>query len=65
MANKSDSKFYCDLHLHTKYSDGTSIPKQNVIDCAMKGMEIIAITDHDSTKGYAEAKKELEQMLGD
>jgi predicted metal-dependent phosphoesterase TrpH len=49
---------YVDLHMHTIYSDGTCEPKQNVIDSAMLGMDVIAITDHDITDGYFEAKKE-------
>lgn len=47
-----------DLHLHTTHSDGTTTAKQIVKDCAMLGLETIAITDHDETKGYYEAVEE-------
>ncbi|MBR9692210.1 PHP domain-containing protein [Candidatus Woesearchaeota archaeon] len=49
---------YIDLHMHTIHSDGTCNPGQNIIDAAMLGMNVIAITDHDSTNGYKEAKEE-------
>lgn len=49
---------HIDLHTHTIYSDGTNRPKQTVIDCAIIGLDTIAITDHDHTEGYFEAKKE-------
>jgi 3',5'-nucleoside bisphosphate phosphatase len=52
---------YVDLHTHTYYSDGTCSPKQNVIDSALLGSEVISITDHDTTQGYVEAKKEAEK----
>ena len=52
---------YSDLHMHTIYSDGTCRPKQNVVDAAMLGLEAIAITDHDITSGFCEAKEEAEK----
>ncbi len=52
---------YADLHLHTKYSDGTTTPRQNVIDSAINGIEVIAITDHDMTRGYFEAVSEAKK----
>ena len=44
-----------DLHLHTTFSDGTLSPTQVVQLCAGRGLKVIAITDHDSTEGIAEA----------
>jgi predicted metal-dependent phosphoesterase TrpH len=44
-----------DLHLHTTLSDGTLKPSQVVDLCAERGLKIIAISDHDSTEGLAEA----------
>ena len=44
-----------DLQMHTTFSDGKFSP-QEVIDFALaKGMEAIAITDHDSVKGIVPA----------
>jgi len=44
-----------DLHTHTIYSDGTSTPREVVILAKKQGLRAIAITDHDSTGGIAEA----------
>ena len=44
-----------DLHLHTTYSDGRLTPTQLVRLCAERGLETIAISDHDSTEGLNEA----------
>lgn len=45
-----------DLHLHTTHSDGTLSPTELVDLCAGKGLQVIAISDHDSTEGVAEAQ---------
>ncbi len=45
-----------DLHLHTTHSDGTLSPTELVDLCAQKGLKVIAISDHDSTEGVAEAR---------
>ena len=51
-------ELYVDLHLHSLYSDGVSSPKNLAVNCALIGMEAISLTDHDSTQGYKEIKKE-------
>ena len=52
---------YVDLHIHTYYSDGADSPVQVVRNAKMKGLDIIAISDHDNVLGYFhglnEAKK--------
>ena len=45
-----------DLHLHTTHSDGTLSPTELVDLCAQNGLKVIAISDHDSTEGVAEAQ---------
>ena len=45
-----------DLHLHTTHSDGTLSPTELVDLCAGNGLRVIAISDHDSTEGVAEAQ---------
>jgi len=46
-----------DLHVHTRFSDGTFTPKE-VVDYALGiGLSAIAITDHDTTGGIAPALK--------
>lgn len=44
-----------DLHIHSIYSDGFWTPQEIVEDSIKKGLEIIAITDHDVLTGYEEA----------
>lgn len=44
-----------DLHVHTTASDGTCAPGEVVRLAAEAGLSAIAITDHDTAEGYAEA----------
>lgn len=44
-----------DLHLHTTRSDGRLSPTRLVGLLAGRGLRVVAITDHDSTEGLAEA----------
>ncbi len=44
-----------DLHSHTTASDGTFTPTQLVNEAARRGVRVLAVTDHDSTDGLAEA----------
>ena len=44
-----------DLHTHTNESDGTHSPAQLVGEAVAAGLEALAITDHDTLKGYAAA----------
>ena len=44
-----------DLHVHTTASDGTASPKEAVKLAKEAGLSAIAITDHDTVSGYAEA----------
>ncbi|OGO07253.1 MAG: phosphatase, partial [Chloroflexi bacterium RBG_13_60_13] len=46
-----------DLHLHTTASDGRYSPEELVGKAAGLGLEVIAITDHDSVNGVAPALK--------
>lgn len=52
---------YVDLHIHTYYSDGADSPLQVIRTAKMKGLDMIAIADHDNLIGYfrgiSEAKK--------
>ncbi len=44
-----------DLHIHTTASDGAWSPAEVVRGASDGGLDLIAITDHDSTAGFAEA----------
>ena len=44
-----------DLHTHTRYSDGTATPAELIGNARAAGLDVIALTDHDTTAGWAEA----------
>lgn len=44
-----------DLHTHSTSSDGTDSPAELVRNAAAAGLDVVAITDHDTTAGWAEA----------
>ena len=53
-----------DLHLHTQASDGALSPTELVALCAERGLRTIAISDHDSTEGLAEAYEAVRERPG-
>ena len=44
-----------DLHMHSVHSDGTKEVKEILLRAKEKELDIIALTDHDSVEGVAEA----------
>ena len=44
-----------DLHVHTRYSDGTFSPSEAVAFARDRTLDVVAITDHDTTEGLPEA----------
>ncbi len=44
-----------DLHTHSTASDGTQSPAEVIAAAAAAGLDVLALTDHDSTAGWAEA----------
>ncbi|MGP5228886.1 PHP domain-containing protein [Arthrobacter rhombi] len=44
-----------DLHAHSNVSDGTESPSQLMAAAAAAGLDVVALTDHDQTSGWAEA----------
>ena len=49
---------YIDLHCHTLYSDGIDTPEALVKAQKLRGLDIIAKTDHDTFRGYDRLKAE-------
>nr|WP_218063204.1 PHP domain-containing protein [Arthrobacter sp. SDTb3-6] len=43
------------MHAHSNVSDGTQAPAGLVSAAAAAGLDVLALTDHDSTAGWAEA----------
>jgi 3',5'-nucleoside bisphosphate phosphatase len=50
-----------DLHAHTTASDGALAPRDLVRTAVRHGVRVLAVTDHDSTGGLAEAMEEAAQ----
>jgi 3',5'-nucleoside bisphosphate phosphatase len=48
-----------DLHAHSTASDGTDSPAELVAVAAAAGVDVLAITDHDTTAGWTEAAAAL------
>ncbi len=44
-----------DLHTHSRVSDGTSAPADLLAEAATAGLDVVALTDHDTTAGWDEA----------
>ncbi len=44
-----------DLHTHSTASDGTLAPSDVVLAAVSAGLDVIALTDHDSAEGWLEA----------
>lgn len=51
---------FADLHLHTKFSDGTYTPVELVAQAARHKFAAIALTDHDTLEGCKSAAKACE-----
>ena len=51
-----------DLHTHSDRSDGTDTPTQLVENAKAAGLDVIAITDHDSTEGWKDADKAAKRV---
>ena len=45
-----------DFHTHSRHSDGVLSPRDLVAKAAANGVEVLALTDHDTTAGVAEAQ---------
>ena len=52
-----------DLHTHSNASDGTDSPAELVRNAAAAGLDVVALTDHDTTRGYADAIAALPEGL--
>lgn len=52
----AESPVYADLHTHTTCSDGTVSPSALVAAAAERGIQGLAVTDHDTVAGVAEAQ---------
>lgn len=51
-----------DFHLHSTASDGVHTPTWVMEAAAANGVQVLALTDHDSTEGWAEAKAAADRL---
>ena len=52
-----------DLHTHTNCSDGTDSPRELVNKAIVQGLDVLGISDHDTTSGWKEATDSLRGSL--
>ncbi|MBL1095893.1 PHP domain-containing protein [Streptomyces coffeae] len=52
-----------DLHTHSTASDGTDTPAELVRNAAAAGLDVVALTDHDTVGGHQEAIRALPEGL--
>jgi predicted metal-dependent phosphoesterase TrpH len=51
-----------DLHTHSRASDGTQTPDALVRAGAEAGLDVMALTDHDTAAGWAEAERAAQEV---
>jgi len=51
-----------DLHTHSTRSDGRGSPAQVMQEAKAAGLDIVALTDHDTTAGWAEAAEACDEL---
>jgi predicted metal-dependent phosphoesterase TrpH len=52
-----------DLHVHSSASDGTDPPAEVMRRAVQAGLDVVALTDHDTVAGHAEARRALADSL--
>jgi 3',5'-nucleoside bisphosphate phosphatase len=52
-----------DLHVHSNASDGTDPPAEVMRRAARAGLDVVALTDHDTVAGHAQARQALPSSL--
>ncbi len=62
MSSAAHPPRFADLHLHTRYSDGTFTPRELVQHAARLGFAAIAVTDHDTLDAIPEALAAGEEL---
>jgi 3',5'-nucleoside bisphosphate phosphatase len=53
-----------DLHVHSNASDGTDAPAEVVRRARAAGLDVLALTDHDTQAGLADARSALAPSMG-
>src|SRR5471030_426721 len=50
-----------DLHTHSTASDGRESPAEVIASAVQTGLDVVALTDHDTTAGWAQASAAAER----
>jgi len=53
-----------DLHTHSNASDGTDSPRGLIAKAITRGLDVIALTDHDTVAGWEEAERAIHELPG-
>lgn len=51
-----------DGHTHSAISDGTDVPGELVLKAHAQGLDVVALTDHDTLSGWEEAQKYADEV---
>ena len=51
-----------DLHTHSTYSDGSRSPASVMADARAAGLDVVALSDHDTVAGLSEAAVAARQL---
>ena len=62
MTDRQNRQLSYDLHSHSSCSDGVLSPQELVRRAAEKGVDILALTDHDATSGVGPATMEAAKL---
>lgn len=62
LVSTPDKMLGIDLHMHSKASDGALSPTELMHLCLERGMGRVALTDHDTVNGVAEAREAAEAL---
>jgi len=56
-------KLKVDIHIHTAYSDGTGTIREILVAAKKAGLDAIAITDHNTSKGYFTTRRIADDLI--
>ena len=51
-----------DLHTHSRVSDGTDTPRELLAAAAAAGVDVVGLTDHDTSDGWSEAYQAADDL---
>lgn len=49
-----EKQYFCDLHTHSTFSDGTDTPTELIKKAEAANLAAVALTDHNSISGLSE-----------